>query len=107
MWSDQEKLTEAVQSPFFVGLLGGIVALRGVPGSSWKERGFNVLSATLVAGFLSPAIAEFFGFSTPAMESACAFAVGLFGLNITAAIVGYINTADIGSLLPWGKKKGG
>jgi len=104
---DQDKIAGAVQSPFFIGLLGGIVALRGVPGSSWKERGFNVLSATLVAGFLSPAIAEFFGLNTQAMQSACAFAVGLFGLNITAAIVGYINTADLGAILPWGKKKGG
>ena len=102
---DQDKIAGAIQSPFFIGLLGGIVALRGVPGSSWKERLFNVLSATLVAGFLSPAIAEFFGFSTPAMESACAFAVGLFGLNITAAVVSYINGLDIGTLVPWGKKK--
>ena len=51
---DQDKLAGAVQSPFFIGLLGGIVALRGVPGSSWKERGFNVLSATLIAGFKVP-----------------------------------------------------
>lgn len=102
---DQDKIAGAVQSPFFIGLLGGVVALRGVPGSSWKERGFNVISATLVAGFLSPAISEFFGLHTQAMQSACAFAVGLFGLNITAAVVSYINGLDIGALVPWGKKK--
>ena len=105
MWSNDDKLAGALQSPFFIGLLGGIVALRGVPGSSWKERGFNILSATLVAGFLSPAISEFFGLHTHAMQSACAFTVGLFGLNITAAVVSYINGLDIGTLVPWGKKK--
>lgn len=105
MWTDQEKVAQAVQSPFFIGLLGGIVALRGVPGTSWRERMFNMLSATLVAGFLSPAVAEFFSFDSQAMQSACAFAVGLFGLNITAAIVSYINSVDIGALVPWGKKK--
>lgn len=104
MQLDQDRIAGAIQSPFFIGLLGGIVALRGVPGQSWKERLFNVFSATLIAGFVSPAISEFFDLASPAMESACAFAVGLFGLNVTAAVVGYINGMDLGALLPWGKK---
>ena len=101
---DNDKWASALQSPFFIGLLGGVVALRGVPGQSWGGRLFNVLCATLVAGFVSPAIAEFFNFSSPAMQSACAFVVGLFGLNIAATVVSYINTMDLGAMLPWGKK---
>lgn len=93
-----------MKSPFFVGLLGSFVALRGAPGATWKERAFNLVSGTLLAGYLSPAIGEYFHLTTPAMQSATAFVVGLFGLNLTAAIVEYIKGADLGTYFP-GKRK--
>ena len=37
------------------------------------------------------------------MQSAAAFLCGLFGLNLMAAIVEAIRTADLGGLLPWKK----
>ena len=94
------------KSPFFVGLLGAMVALRGVPGASWKARAFNAVSGSLISGFTSPAIAEFFGLGTPAMESAAAFVVGLLGLNITAAVVGWISEIKLSDVLPFLKKGG-
>lgn len=108
MPSDTDRIAEAagaaIQNPFLAGLVGGIVALRGVPGDTWRERAFNALSAMLIAGYMSPAISEFFGLHSPAMQSACAFAVGLFGLNLTATIVIYIQTVKLSDLIPWGKK---
>lgn len=105
---DKEQLSEAAahvsQNPFLVGLLGGVVALRGVPGASFLERVFNSFSAMLIAGFGSPATSEFFGLTTPAMQSACAFAIGLFGLNLVSAVTAYLGTVDIASLVPWGRK---
>lgn len=99
------ELEEWVASPFVTGLLGGILALRGVPGATLRERLFNVFSAMLLAGFFAPAIAEFFGLSTPAMQSATAFAVGLFGLNLVAAVVDWIKAITLDDILPW--RRGG
>ena len=93
-----------VKSPFFVGLLGAIVALRGTPGASVKERVFNLFSGTLLAGYLSPAIVEYFNLASPDMQAATAFVVGLFGLNLTAAIVEHIRGMGLSAYVP-GKRK--
>jgi hypothetical protein len=93
-----------IASPFVTGLIGGVLALRGVPGSTLRERLFNVFSAMMLAGFFSPAIAEFFGLHTPAMQSATAFAVGLFGLNLVAAVVEWIKALTLDDILPWRRK---
>lgn len=95
----------AAKSPFLVGLLGAVVSLRGAPGITWKERAFNVGSGTMLAGFLSPALTEYFSLTTPAMQSAAAFVVGLFGLNMTAAVAQWIKGVDLNSLVPFGRRK--
>jgi hypothetical protein len=92
------------KSPFFIGLLGGIVALRGVPGAGWKSRAFNLFCAMLISGYTSPAVAAFFGAETEANRNVAAFVVGLFGLNITAAIVVWISEAKLSDILPFTKK---
>ena len=94
---------EIIKSPWVAGAMGAIVALRGVPGISWAERSFNVLSGLLIAGYVSPAAAGYLGFEDPTMQSAAAFLTGLFGLNLVAAIVETIRTTDFRGLLPWRK----
>lgn len=101
-WNPQQA---AAESPFLVGLLGAIVSLRGTPGLTWRERAFNVASGTILAGFLSPALTEYFALTTPAMQSAAAFVVGLFGLNLTAAVAQWIKGADLTALVPLGRRK--
>ena len=94
---------ELIKSPWVAGAMGAIVALRGVPGLSWAERLFNVFSGLLIAGYVSPAAAGYLGLEEPTMQSAAAFLCGLFGLNLMAAIVEAIRTADLGRMLPWKK----
>lgn len=91
------------ESPFIVGLLGSIVALKGAPGNTWKERVFNVICGALLAGYVAPALSEYFGLSTPSMQSASAFVVGLFGLNLVATLVAWIKELRLADLLPWRK----
>ncbi len=94
--------TEAfARSPWLAGALGAIVALHSVPGASWLERLCNVFCGLLIAGFLSPAVAQYIGQTTPEMLSATAFVCGLFGLNVCSAVVVWIKGANIGDLLPW------
>lgn len=95
-----------MRSPWFTGLLGAVVALRGAPGASWSERVFNVFCGLLVAGNLSPALCEQFGLVSQAMQGAAGFFLGLFGMNLVAAIVGVIRDTKLSDVLPWLKKGG-
>lgn len=97
----EPNVETVVKSPFFVGLLGSLAGLRSVPGTSWVSRLFNVVAGALMAGFLGPAIAEWFELNSSAMQSATAFAVGLFGLSITVLITEQISTLKIADFIPW------
>ena len=95
---DHEKLW---RSPFIIGALGAVVALRGTPGDTWGTRLINVLSGALIAGYGSPAVCEFFALTSPSMQGAMAFASGLFGMNVVAMVVGWCKTLQLADFLPW------
>lgn len=99
---DPERL---VRSPFVIGALGSLVALRGAPGESWRIRIFNLVCGALLAGYVSPALAEFFSLLTPASQGALSFAVGLFGMNFVATAVTWIKQLQLGDVLPWVRRK--
>lgn len=92
-------LDKIARSPFVPGALGALVALRGAPGSSWGERVVNVGCGALIAGFVTPAAAEWFGLGSPEMRSAIAFMLGLFGMSLVAAITESIRSGTVSDLL--------
>jgi hypothetical protein len=92
------------KSPFFIGVLGAIVGMRGVPGASLMDRAINVASGALLAGFTSPFIANYFGLQGEGALSFSAFVVGLFGLNFVASLQAWLKGADLADYLPWAKK---
>lgn len=97
-------LDKILASPFVVGLAGATAAIRGAPGVTWTERLINAGSGTLLAGFLTPAVASFFNLETPPMQNGIAFMLGLFGMNLTSAINDWIRSAKLSDVLPWVKK---
>lgn len=101
---DTDKIHGAASSPFFLGLLGGLVALKWVPGVSWKERVTNLIFSLVTAGIIGPAISVYFGLSAPEMQSAASFLVGMFGLNIIATLFLWIREMKLSDLLPWWKR---
>lgn len=100
-WLDPDRV---LRSPLAAGTIGSIVSLRFSPGASKIERALNIAAGAALAGFASPAAAEYFALKTPAMQSAVAFAVGLFGMNLVATIFAWIKDAKLGDFLPWLKK---
>lgn len=73
-------------APFAVGSAGAVVSLKFVPGPTWAERAFNVLTGCLCAGFLAPAAAEWFHMTSRGLQFGLAFLVGMFGLSVAAAV---------------------
>lgn len=102
---DPQIVEAAARSHWLPGALGAIIALRGTPGANWKERSFNVVCGAAVSYIASPALCEYFGMTTQAMQSAMGFAVGLFGLNVIASIQVWTKEMKVGDYIPW-KKKG-
>ena len=72
--------------PLTAGLAGAVVGLRFAPGLSWVERIANVFAGSMCAGFVGPATSEMFNLTSNSMQSALAFAIGMFGMSIAAAI---------------------
>lgn len=99
---DPEKI---IHSPFFPGFFGAVASLKWVPGASFLERLVNSLIAWSMAGFLSPAIAQYFKMSSPEMQGATAFATGFFGLNLAALGFRWLSSLQLSDLLPWRSKK--
>lgn len=104
---DPQTVEEVARSPWFPGLLGAIVAVRSAPGATWVERGINIGCGALISGFASPALSEYFGMTTQAMQSAMAFAVGLFGLNVVASVTAWTKVMKVDDFLPWKRKGNG
>lgn len=94
-------------SPFVVGGLGALVALRGAPGDSWPQRFVNVASGALVAGYFSPWFAEWAALNTPAAKAGCAFFFGLFGMNMIAVVTSMIAKLELSDIIPWFRRKRG
>lgn len=93
--------SELVKSPWVAGAAGAIVALHGAPGASWPQRMLHVAAGALVAGYASPIINQYFGLSTPELQSASAFLCGLFGLNFSASLLDSIRASNWLEILPW------
>lgn len=96
-----DMLDRASRSHWLSGLAGSLVALRGAPGATWRQRAFNVFSGLMFAGFGAPAVVETFGLNSASMASAVGFGCGLFGMNLVAAVTGWIAEAKLSDVLPW------
>jgi hypothetical protein len=92
---------KVASSPFAIGALGALVALRGAPGDTWRQKFANVLSGALIAGYFSPAFAEWVPLTSPAMQGAAAFFFGLFGMNFVAAATSIIGKLQLSDVIPW------
>jgi len=96
-----------IRSPFAAGALGSLVALRFAPGASWAERAFNVVTGSLCAGFLGPAVADWLHVTSPNMTAGMNFGVGMFGLSLAAAITQGIKDTKFAEILGGWLRKGG
>lgn len=94
-----------IRSPWAAGAVGAMVALRGAPGETWAGRLFHVACGLAIAGYLTDAVAQYFGLESSAMQSGAAFLLGMFGMNLAAAVTTAIRETRLSDVLPWRRGK--
>jgi hypothetical protein len=95
------------QSDFAVGFLGACISLRWVPGKTYKERLFHLLSGATCASIFTPALLEWLIVPQGSIRFALAFAVGVFGVSLVAAIHTVIQEVKWKEIVrSWLKRKG-
>lgn len=100
------ETSDAANSPFVIGLLGATVALKFVPGLSWKMRAVNAISGAVCAGYVAPALCEWLRIASPAIQSAAAFAIGMYGLSLAAALFKAISEIKLAEVVKtWLERK--
>lgn len=95
------KLEDIASSPFAIGALGSVVALKFAPGLSWLERATNVGSGALIAGYGAPAVNEYLRVTTPGLVSGCAFILGLVGMSLVASVLQAVRDLKLGDIVSW------
>lgn len=98
---------KVIASPFAAGILGALAGLKFAPGISWLERVTNVVTGSACAGFAAPAAGEMFRLTSPSMLGFLAFAVGMFGMSIAAAVMQGLRDLKLAEIIAgWISRKG-
>jgi len=94
-------------NPLMAGIAGALVGLRFAPGMSWLERITNIGSGAACAGFIAPAAGELFNLSSIRMQAALAFALGMFGMSLAAAVMQGVRDLKLAEIISgWISRKG-
>jgi hypothetical protein len=97
-----------LRSPWIAGGLGAFVGLYFAPGTSWRERAFNVLCGCLSAGYVAPALTEWLRIEPEPIKALAAFGVGLFGLGVAAETMAWVRSGGARqALADWLTKRKG
>lgn len=98
---------KVIAHPLAAGVLGALVGLRFAPGITWLERVSSVATGTVFAGYVAPAAGEIFRLSTVSMQSALAFAIGMFGMSAAAAVMQGLRDIKLGEIMTGWISRGG
>lgn len=97
-----------VAHPLIAGLAGAVLGLRFAPGPGLLGRLTNVAAGAITAGYTAPAAAEIFALTSPATQSALAFAIGMFGMSIAAAVMQALRELRLAEIISgWIGRRGG
>lgn len=92
--------------PLVAGIFGAIVGLKFVPGLTWLERVTNLGAGGVIAYYVAPALANWWGLSEH-MVGFMSFILGMFGLSVAAAIFQGIRTLNLAEVITeWLKPRG-
>lgn len=85
MDNDWGKVVAAIsRNPFVVGAVGAVLALRSVPGTDRWEKCINVLGGSVCAGYGTPFLAEWMGWTSLNITAFASLIIGLSSMTLVA-----------------------
>lgn len=81
--------------PETAGITGALLGLFNAPGTTLRERAFNLLAGLAAAIFLGPWITDIIGVHSKNSSMALAFTVGLVGMNLVAKLLDQAKTMTL------------
>jgi hypothetical protein len=100
-------INKILHSPLAAGVAGSVIGLRFAPGLTWLERVANVMAGSFTAAYATPGLASWFDIQKPEMLAAMAFALGLFGLSLAAAVMQGVRELRLAEIITgWISRRG-
>lgn len=84
--------------PFFAGFIGAVVSLKYIAGcDTGLQKAVMAFSGAFAANYLTPLVMQWL--ETEKGEAGIAFAIGLFGMSLAAALMESIKHIDLAELI--------
>lgn len=90
-----------VMRPESAGFFGAVLGLFNAPGSTWRERTFNLFAGIGAAWFVAPWATELFSVETRNGKMCLAFLVGVVGMNLVAKVIDQVKQMKLQELREW------
>ena len=95
-------------NPVIAAAAGALVGLRALPGTSYLEKGSNMVAGFAIAAFGGPALVEYLNVHSEKLSSGIVFVCGAVGLVVANSIWEGVKHIDVAGIVSgWLKKKGG
>ena len=97
---------DLAKEPGFAGMVGVVVSLQWMPGTTYKQKAFAILTGAAVAHYLMPYVLEVMLINTKAGVLMMGFMSGLLGPNLLGKAYSYVAETTFGELLSrfWSKR---
>lgn len=96
---------DLAKEPGFAGMVGVVVSLQWMPGTTYKQKAFAILTGAAVAYYLMPYALEVMLINSKAGILMMGFLSGLLGPNLLSKAYTYVAETTFGELLSrWSKR---
>jgi hypothetical protein len=87
-------------------MVGSVITLQWMPGTSWKQKAFALGTGTAIAFYAMPFALEYWSITTDAGKLLMGFSCGIVGPNLLSKTYSYVAETTFGELLSrfWSKR---
>lgn len=98
--------SDLAKEPGFAGMVGSVISLAWMPGTTWKQKAVAFSGGAAVAFYVMPYAVEYFAITSDRGPAAMGFFGGFLGFNLLGKAYTYVAETTFGELLSriWSKR---